>query len=60
MDISPLSPTPGVASLAGERERVESVRIDGMRFEMPGDETFKPNEQPLGRRGGLGENPPNV
>jgi hypothetical protein len=69
MDISPLSPTPGAASLAGERPRVDSMRVDGMRFEMvgemkrfemPGDETFKPNEKPLGRRGGLGENLPNI
>jgi hypothetical protein len=36
MDVSPLSPSPPAATLTGERGRVESVRIDGMRFEMVG------------------------
>ncbi|KAE9373782.1 hypothetical protein N431DRAFT_232425, partial [Stipitochalara longipes BDJ] len=76
MDISPLSPTASGATLAGDRGRVESMRVDGMRFEMvgeskrfemPGDETFQPNEKPLGGRkaprpltAGLGQNPPNI
>lgn len=75
MDLSPLSPLPPAATLSGERGRVESVRIDGMRFEMvgeskrfemPGDTEFKPNEKPLGGRkprpltAGLGQNPPNI
>jgi len=74
MDISPLSPTAPGATLA--TGRVESMRVDGMRFEMvgepkrfemPGDETFQPNEKPLGGRkaprpltAGLGQNPPNI
>jgi hypothetical protein len=46
--------------------RAGSVKVDGMRFEMvgetkrfemPGDTEFKPNEKPLGRRGGLNEDP---
>ena len=57
VDASPLSPLPQVATMAGERGRMESVRVDGMRFEMigepktfemPGNEMFKPNEKPLG------------
>jgi len=51
--------SPATETLAGERGRIESVRVDGMRFEMvgesktfemPGDETFRPNEKPLGGR----------
>jgi hypothetical protein len=75
MDVSPVSPSPAAATLSGERGRVESARIDGMRFEMvgepkrfemPGDETFRPNEKPLGGRkprpltAGLGQNSPNI
>lgn len=69
MDISPLSPTPRVGLLGGEMGRSANVRVDGMRFEMvgetdrfemPGDTEFKPNEKPLGRRGGSSENSPNV
>jgi hypothetical protein len=70
VDVSPSSPLPPVATLAGERGRMESLRVDGMRFEMvgepkrfemPGKETFKPNEKPLGGRsrlltGGVGQN----
>jgi hypothetical protein len=71
MDISPMSATdPGAT-----RGRMESMRIDGMRFEMvgesktfemPGDETFQPNEKPFGSRkarpltAGLGQNLPNI
>lgn len=69
MDISPLSPTPRGGLIGGEMGRSASVRVDGMRFEMvgetdrfemPGDTEFKPNEKPLGRRGGSSENSPNV
>jgi hypothetical protein len=70
VDVSPLSPLPPVATLAGERGRMESVRVDGMRFEMvgepkrfemPGNETSKHNEKLLGGRsrpltGGIGRN----
>ena len=60
MDISPRSPTSrGIKG--SEMGRAASVRVDGMRFEMVGDTNrfemagdteFKPNEKPLGRRGG--------
>jgi hypothetical protein len=70
VDVSPSSLLPPVATLAGERGRMESLRVDGMRFEMVGEpkrfemtrkETFKPNEKPLGGRsrpltGGIGQN----
>lgn len=66
MDISPLSPTWSGGVIGGEMGRAGSVKVDGMRFEMvgetkrfemPGDTEFKPNEKPLGRRGGLNEDP---
>jgi hypothetical protein len=66
MDISPLSPTWSGGVIGGEMGRAGSVKVDGMRFEMvgetkrfemPGDTEFKPNEKPLGHRGGLNEDP---
>jgi hypothetical protein len=65
-DISPLTPTSSGGIIGGEMGRSASVRVDGMRFElvgevnrfeMPGDTEFKPNEKPLGRRGGQVRNP---